>query len=369
MNPPPGFQGPPHFAPHGGPHQPPHAGFGQGLPPCGGKFAKQHWHQYKEEKRNAKKTLSREEYEKFKEQHKDMKEMFKQLKKARKHGKHGKKGGKWGHGRGHHDFPHPHGGPHGHHGGPFGGPHGMPFGGPHGMPFGGPFGRGGPHGMPFPGPGGFPRHEGPAFGGPGLYPHLGGPFGAPNESKLIARHVKDVTIEDGTQLPPATPFVKTWRVRNEGPAWPAGCQLHFLSKRCGDIMSGPDFVTIEGPVETNQEVDVSVNLVSPAKPGRYVGFWKLCTPNGRKFGQRMWVSIIVPASNSSSSDEDDRVADQYALLVDTILAQGFDVKRHRVFRLLEKHNGDMQVVSNILADKAHRKAEKEAKKLACKNRV
>jgi len=172
--------------------------------------------------------------------------------------------------------------------------------------------------------------------------------------------VKDVTIEDGTQLPAGTAFVKTWRVRNEGPAWPAGCQLIFLSKRCGDNMSGPDFVTIEGAVNTNQEVDVSVNLIAPTKPGRYIGFWKLCTPNGRKFGQRMWVSIIVPSLGSSSSDEEEQLADRYEVLVDAVLAQGYTVKRHRVFRLLEKYGGDVQAVSNVLADKAQRKAAKAA---------
>jgi len=126
-------------------------------------------------------------------------------------------------------------------------------------------------------------------------------------------------------------------------------------------MGGPDFVTIEGAVETNQEVDISAGLVAPNKPGRYIGFWRLCTPNGRKFGQRMWVSIIVPSLGSSSSDEDGKSADRYEALVDAVLAQGFIVKRHRVFRLLEKCDGDVQKVSNILADKAQRKEAKGRK--------
>jgi len=324
-----GFGHPPHG--HHGPHNP-------GPYPCG--EGKEEWHKFKEEWKKAKKTLSREEWEAYKKEHKAMKEAHRQACKEGK--KASKECGKRGRG-GHYD--HPHHGPH--HGFPPYGPHhGFSHRGfPHGFPH---------HDMPFPP---FPHLFGGGFGGPGLYPNLG----QQAESKLVARHVKDVTIEDGMQIPAGTPFVKTWRVRNEGPAWPAGCQFLFLSKRCGDNMSGPDFVTIEKALETNEEVDVSVNLIAPTKPGRYTGFWKLCTPNGRKFGQRMWVSIVVPTLGSSSSDEEEKLADHYEVLVDTVLAQGFTVKRHRVFRLLEKFNGDVQVVSNLLADKAQRKAERAAR--------
>jgi len=137
-----------------------------------------------------------------------------------------------------------------------------------------------------PGPWGFRggHHHGPHhFGKRGW--GEGGPR-SHKENKLVARHVKDVTIEDGTQLPPNTAFVKTWRIRNEGPVWPVGCALKFLNRH-GDQLGGPELMplpTLE-PVQPGQEVDVSVPLMSPAASGRYVGYWKLCTPEGRKFGQ------------------------------------------------------------------------------------
>jgi len=174
--------------------------------------------------------------------------------------------------------------------------------------------------------------------------------------KLIARHVKDVTIEDGMQIPANTPFVKTWRVRNEGAPWPAGCSLLFISKHGGDNMGGPESVPVpvEGPVATNQEVDISVHLVAPAKPGRYNGFWRLITPEGRKFGQRLWVTIAVPSFGSSS--DSDKEADKYESLVETILGMGFTVKRHRVFHLLHKFDGNVDKVCEVLTKNANRHA-------------
>lgn len=186
--------------------------------------------------------------------------------------------------------------------------------------------------------------------------------GVPSD-KFVARFVKDVTIPDGTQLAPGTPFVKTWKVRNEGAEWPVGCVLRFLGKK-SDKMGAPETVplSVEGSVAPNSEVDVSVNLVAPEKPGRYTGYWKMCTPEGRKFGQRVWASIVVPGLSSSSSSDSDREADMYEGLVDAVLATGLAVKRHRVFRMLQKHKGNVNLVCEKLAQKEEKRARKAMKK-------
>jgi len=184
------------------------------------------------------------------------------------------------------------------------------------------------------------------------------------DERLVARFAKDVTIPDGTQLAPNTPFVKTWRLRNEGAAWPAGCVLRFLGKK-SDRMSCPETVPLpaDGPVATNAEIDVSVNLVAPEKPGRYTGYFKLSTPDGRKFGQRVWVSIVVPGSHSSSSSSDsDREADRYEAMVDVVLATGLKAKRHRILRMLKKTDGQVDVVCEKLVKKQEKMARKAMKK-------
>jgi hypothetical protein len=365
-------------------------------------FAGNDWQAFKELRKQDKKAFSREEWAAFKEQRKkekkDLKEHLKEqkewLKKERKefgnwrggshpHHHHGGRGHHavppyFGHHAvppyfgPHHLHPHPHApsSPHPHHDSdgevtmtdvpiddrsadqPLG-VHAPPFGlhpppfAVHPPPFGAPPGFGFPHPHP---PFGFPH--------PGFGPGFGGVC---QPSKLVARHVKDVTVEDGMKVAASSSFVKTWRVRNEGAPWPAGCSLLFLNKHGGDSMSAPEKVLVEGPVGTNQEVDISVSLVAPAKPGRYTGYWKMCSPDGRKFGQRMWVTIVVPSLGSSSS-EGEKEADRYEALVDSVLAMGFDVKRHRVFRLLQKHNGDVALVCQALSDKASKSAQKDADK-------
>jgi hypothetical protein len=131
------------------------------------------------------------------------------------------------------------------------------------------------------------------------------------------RHVKDVSIPDGAVIPPNTPFVKTWRIRNEGTPWPSGtpllcemylncvfivissplgCHLLYISKKTGDRMGSPDFIPIttgDVTVKTNEEVDISISLVSPPHPGKYTGYWRLCSPSGKKFGQRVSLSCVT----------------------------------------------------------------------------
>ena len=48
------------------------------------------------------------------------------------------------------------------------------------------------------------------------------------------------------------------------------------------------------PVMPGEEVDVAVDLVAPQEHGRYVGYWRLTGPMGRKkWGQRVWAHIHV----------------------------------------------------------------------------
>src|SRR5690606_15913732 len=104
-----------------------------------------------------------------------------------------------------------------------------------------------------------------------------------------ARFVKDVSIPDGTCLLPNSPFVKTWRFRNEGDIpWPKGSQLAFIGRN-SDQMGGPDYVSIPDSITVNpgDEFDVSVPLKAPSKPGRYLGYWRMREVDGRKFGQRV----------------------------------------------------------------------------------
>lgn len=114
--------------------------------------------------------------------------------------------------------------------------------------------------------------------------------------KLDARFVCDVTMFDGTEVAPGMPFTKIWRLRNNGTiSWPPQSALVFVG---GDEMSQVYTVPLEIPelgLVPEGEMEVSVDLVAPEKPGRYVSHWRLASPTGPKFGHRVWVLVqVVP---------------------------------------------------------------------------
>jgi len=126
-------------------------------------------------------------------------------------------------------------------------------------------------------------------------------------SKLAARFVRDVSIFDGTQMAPNTRFTKIWRLKNVGEiAWPPGTKLLFVG---GDQMSAETMVAInsEKLVQPNDEVDVAVDMTAPQGLGRYLGYWRLTGPHGRRrFGQRMWchIQVVDPATPPPALEDD-----------------------------------------------------------------
>lgn len=107
-----------------------------------------------------------------------------------------------------------------------------------------------------------------------------------------ARFVQDVNMGDraGTMLSPGQKFTKVWRMRNEGSsAWSENTILAFVG---GDQLGAPEAVVVP-PIVAGEETDISVEMVAPNVPGRYVSYWRLCTPEGQRFGHRVWVDVIV----------------------------------------------------------------------------
>eukprot|EP01018_Ginkgo_biloba_P010113 Gb_08608 [translate_table: standard] len=114
--------------------------------------------------------------------------------------------------------------------------------------------------------------------------------------KLDCRFVQDVTIFDGTQLAPGTPFTKIWRLRNNGTLrWPPHTQLVRVG---GDELGAGNAVNLEIQEQgypVDEELDAAVDFIAPMQPGRYASYWRLMAPSGQKFGQRVWVLIQVEA--------------------------------------------------------------------------
>ncbi len=96
-----------------------------------------------------------------------------------------------------------------------------------------------------------------------------------------AAFVADVTIPDETLVPTQFAFTKTWRIKNVGTCtWGAGYQLVFGR---GNILGAPPASPLPAAAPGAQ-IDVSINLVSPAQGGKYAGDWQFQNATGKRFG-------------------------------------------------------------------------------------
>ncbi|KAG9446737.1 hypothetical protein H6P81_012865 [Aristolochia fimbriata] len=120
--------------------------------------------------------------------------------------------------------------------------------------------------------------------------------------KLESRFIQDVTVIDGTIMPPSTQFTKIWRMRNNGTmTWPILTQLVWIG---GDRFGDRGSVELEIPphgLPVDEELDIAVDFTAPTRPGRYISYWRMASPSGQKFGQRVWVLIQVDVSDRNTT--------------------------------------------------------------------
>ncbi|XP_076369975.1 protein ILRUN-like isoform X1 [Tachypleus tridentatus] len=113
---------------------------------------------------------------------------------------------------------------------------------------------------------------------------------APVDKLPSMSFVRDVTIGEGEAVPPSTRFIKTWRIQNSGnEPWPPGCYLKFTS---GHHLGFQDQAKVE-PLQPTEAADVSIEMMSPDKPGIYQGQWRMSTATGQYFGEVIWVILTV----------------------------------------------------------------------------
>jgi uncharacterized protein YkwD len=112
--------------------------------------------------------------------------------------------------------------------------------------------------------------------------------------KDSALYVKDVTIPDNTRLLAGEVFTKTWRLRNTGTCtWNIRYALVFV----GGEQMGAKVITPLTETPPGETLDISVNLVAPAKEGAYTALFELRNPTGRALDigtvTSIWVKIVT----------------------------------------------------------------------------
>ena len=125
---------------------------------------------------------------------------------------------------------------------------------------------------------------------------------APPNCTKAAILLRDVTIQDNTQVNAGEKFTKTWEFQNNGTCPWVNYSIQFAAgDQMGAALSTPIPVTL--PKEL---VQISVELTAPSVNGSYTGYFTLNDENGKNFDvgieKTFWVKIRVGSSGSTSNN-------------------------------------------------------------------
>ena len=119
------------------------------------------------------------------------------------------------------------------------------------------------------------------------------------------------TVPDGTRFRPGESFDKRWTLRNTGTTtWSRG--EDYLLTWDGDERFGAEEQTrLAGgaSVGSGDTYEFVVPMTAPRDPGTYRGYWRMDHFGTGRFGDRIWVEIVVEGSSVVDSDGDGYDAD------------------------------------------------------------
>ena len=95
-----------------------------------------------------------------------------------------------------------------------------------------------------------------------------------------AAFLGDVTIPDNAVLSPGAPFVKTWRLRNDGTcAWGPNAPVYAVTNINGSSFGAPTVLPMP-IVQPGGIVDLSISMAAPNAPGTYRSEWMFMVKEG-----------------------------------------------------------------------------------------
>ncbi len=100
----------------------------------------------------------------------------------------------------------------------------------------------------------------------------------------------DLTIPDGTSVPPGSSLDKQWLVQNSGTCnWDSRYRLRLIF---GDPL-GADVEQALYPARAGTQAVIRILFTAPPTPGSYRSGWQAFTPAGDPFGEPIFIEIVV----------------------------------------------------------------------------
>jgi hypothetical protein len=103
-------------------------------------------------------------------------------------------------------------------------------------------------------------------------------------------YISDLTIPDGSVVPPGAVLDKRWRVENSGTCnWDERYRLKLSG---GSELGAPVEMALY-PARSHSQAVIRIELTAPSTPGAYRSSWQAYNPDGTSFGDPIFIDIIV----------------------------------------------------------------------------
>ena len=103
-------------------------------------------------------------------------------------------------------------------------------------------------------------------------------------------YLSDLSVPDGTHFAGGTKMEKQWQVKNSGTCnWTDGYTIQLVGGEAMGARETQDLV----PARGGAEAVVQIDFVAPRTPGEYNSSWQAFDPDGKPFGDKVFIQIIV----------------------------------------------------------------------------
>jgi hypothetical protein len=103
-------------------------------------------------------------------------------------------------------------------------------------------------------------------------------------------YIEDLTIPDGSAVPPNTILDKRWQVENSGSCnWDKGYHLKLTG---GNALGAAEDLALY-PARSHSQAVLRIEFTAPTEPGNYRSSWQAFSPDGKPFGDPVFIDIVV----------------------------------------------------------------------------
>ncbi len=102
--------------------------------------------------------------------------------------------------------------------------------------------------------------------------------------------ISDLTIPDGSQVPPGSALDKRWQVRNSGTCnWDERYSLRLIA---GERLGVAERLALY-PARSETDAVIHIVFQAPSEAGSYRSAWQAFNPAGEPFGDLIFIDILV----------------------------------------------------------------------------